>query len=155
MSDDQKNKTPPLPAMRSKARHYAMQALYQWSISKSPLYVIEAEFHTDNDMKKVDVDYFHELIHGVPKNLSAIETDFLPFVNDLSLEQIDPITLALLRMSCYELRFRLDVPYRVVINEALRLAKKFGATDSFKFLNGVLDKVAARLRSVEVKADKN
>ena len=132
--------------MRSKARHYAMQALYQWSISDTPSHVIEAEFHTDNDMSKVDIEYFHELLHQVPKNLAQIETDFLPFV-------IDPITLALLRMSSYELRFRLDVPYRVVINEALRLAKKFGATDSFKFLNGVLDKVAARLRFAEVKAD--
>lgn len=139
--------------MRSKARHYAMQALYQWSISDTPSHVIEAEFHTDNDMSKADIEYFHELLHQVPKNLAQIETDFLPFVNDLNLEQIDPITLALLRMSSYELRFRLDVPYRVVINEALRLAKKFGATDSFKFLNGVLDKVAARLRSAEVKAD--
>lgn len=152
MSEDQNPKTPPISALRAKARHYAMQALYQWSISKSPLNVIEAEFHADNDMSKVDVEYFHEIVHNVPSNLSQIETDFLPFVNDISLEQIDPITLALLRMSCYELRFRLDVPYRVVINESLRLAKKFGATDSFKFLNGVLDKVAARQRAVEVNA---
>lgn len=142
-----------LPSLRSKARHYAMQALYQWQMTKSSLNVIEAEFHADNDMSKVDVDYFSEILHKVPSNLSLIETDFLPFVNDMSLEQIDPISLALLRMSCYELRFRPDVPYRVVINESLRLAKKFGATDSYKFLNGVLDKVAARQRSAEFKAD--
>lgn len=140
------------PAQRSKARHYAMQALYQWSIGKSALNVIEAEFHTDNDMSNVDTAYFHELLHEVPAKLSEVETDFLPFVNEISLDQIDPITLALLRMSVYELRFRIDVPYKVVINEALRLAKKFGATDSYKFINGVLDKVAARLRKVEVEA---
>lgn len=138
------------PAQRSKARHYAMQALYQWSVSQSPLNVIEAEFHADNDMNNVDTAYFHELLHQVPAHLAEIETDFLPFVNDLSLDQIDPVTLALLRMSVYELRFRIDVPYKVVINEALRLAKKFGATDSFKFINGVLDKVAARVRQAEV-----
>src|SRR5690606_39443726 len=69
-----------------------------------------------------------------------------------SSDLIDPITLALLRLSCYEMRFRLDVPYKVVINESLRLSKKFGATDSYKFLNGVLDRVATRLRSTEIQA---
>lgn len=142
------------PSHRSKARHFAMQALYQWQMTRNPLNVIEAEFHADNDMSKVDLQYFHELVHEVPRHLSEIETDFLPFVNDLSLEQIDPITLALLRMSGYELRYRPDVPYKVVINEALRLSKKFGATDSYKFLNGVLDRVAGRLRAVEVRAEK-
>lgn len=145
----------PLPALRSKARHYAMQALYQWQMTKSPLNMIEAEYRTDNDMSKVDVDYLHELIHNVPANITAIETDFLPHVNDLSLEQIDPISLAILRLSVYELRYRLDVPYKVVINEALNLAKRFGATDSHKFINGVLDKVAPRLREVEISAEKN
>src|SRR5690606_13767667 len=142
------------PAQRSRARHYAMQALYQWAVSRNPLTIIEAEFHADNDMSKVDVEYFHELVHQVPASLAVIETDFLPFVTDLTLEKIDPITLALLRMGTYELRFRLDVPYKVVINEALRLAKKFGATDSYKFINGVLDRVAARLRAAEVQASR-
>lgn len=144
----------PLPALRSKARHYAMQALYQWQMTKSPLNIIEAEYRTDNDMSKVDVDYLHELIHNVPANITAIETDFLPHVNDLSLEQIDPISLAILRLSVYELRYRLDVPYKVVINEGLNLAKRFGATDSHKFINGVLDKVAPRLRELEINAEK-
>jgi N utilization substance protein B len=142
----------PLPALRSKARHYAMQALYQWQMTKAPLAIIEAEFRTDNDMSKVDVDYFHELIHQVPVNLTLLETDFLPHATDINLAQIDPITLAILRLSCYELRFRIDVPYKVVINEALNLAKRFGATDSHKFINGVLDKVAPRLRKDEVGA---
>lgn len=140
------------PAQRSKARHYGMQALYQWSVSQNPLNVIEAEFHADNDMNNVDIDYFHEILHQVPANLAQIETDFLPFVNEISLAQIDPVTLAILRMSVYELRTRVDVPYKVIINEALRLAKKFGATDCYKFINGVLDKVAVRLRSAEVGA---
>lgn len=141
-----------LPAQRSRARHYAMQALYQWSVSKNPLHVIESEFHTDNDMSNVDIPYFRELVHQVPARLSTLETDFLPFVTDFALDEIDPISLALLRMGTYELRYRLDVPYKVVINEALRLAKKFGATDSYKFINGVLDRVAGRLRLTEVQA---
>ncbi len=137
------------PAMRSKARHYAMQALYQWQMTGNELSGIEAEFVTDYDMKKVDKLYFHELVHDVPKNLQTVETDFLPFIVDMSLEELDPVTLAILRLATYELRFRIDVPYRVVINEALNLAKRFGATDSHKFINGVLDKVAPRLRQSE------
>ncbi len=141
----------PMPALRSKARHYAMQALYQWHMSKAHLNTIEAEYRADNDMSKVDVDYLHELIHNVPANISTIETDFLPHLTEITLEQIDPISLAILRLSCYELRFRLDVPYKVVINEGLNLAKRFGATDSHKFINGVLDKVAPRVREAEVR----
>ena len=145
---------PSTPAARSKARHYAMQALYQWQMTKNPISSILDEFHADNDMDPVDVPYFHEIVQGVPQQVTTLETDFLPFVNDMGLEQIDPITLAILRMSCFELRHRLDVPYRVVINESLNLAKKFGATDSYKFINGVLDKVAMRLRSAEAQAGK-
>ena len=144
----------PLPALRSKARHYAMQALYQWQMTKSSLNAIEAEFRADNDMSKVDVNYLHELIHNVPANITTIETDFLPHVTDFALNEIDPISLAILRLAGYEMRYRIDVPYKVVINEALNLAKRFGATDSHKFVNGVLDKVAPRVRPDEVDAHK-
>lgn len=140
------------PATRRKARHYAMQALYQWQMAGSALNIIEAEFHTDNDMTHVDVEYFRELLHGVPKNLSAIAAQFEPFLQERSMAELDPITLALLRMSVYELGHRIDVPYKVVINESVSLAKKFGATDAHKFINGVLDKVAGELRAVEFKA---
>jgi N utilization substance protein B len=140
------------PAARSKARHFIMQALYQWQMSGNSLNVIEAEFHTDNNMSKVDTEYFHEIFHGVPANLTATDEDFRPFLKGLTLDQLDPITLALLRMATYEMRHRIDVPYKVVINEAVNLAKKFGATDSHKFINGVLDRVAEKLRAVEVSA---
>lgn len=140
------------PAARSKARHFIMQALYQWHMSGNSLNVIEAEFHTDNNMSKVDTAYFHEILHGVPANLSATDEDFKPFLKGLTIDQLDPITLALLRMGSYEMRHRIDVPYKVVINEAVNLAKKFGATDSHKFINGVLDRVAEKLRAVEVNA---
>lgn len=140
------------PAARSKARHYIMQALYQWHMSGNSLNVIEAEFHTDNNMAKVDTEYFHEILHAVPANLSATDDDFKPHLKGLSIGQLDPITLALLRLATYEMRHRIDVPYKVVINEAVNLAKKFGATDSHKFINGVLDRVAETLRAVEVNA---
>ncbi len=140
------------PATRRKARHYAMQALYQWNMAGNSINVIEAEFHADNNMDKVDTEYFHEIIHAVPQQLSEIEELFIPFLTDRSGDELDPITQALLRMSCYELMSRIDVPYKVVINESVSLAKKFGATDSHKFINGVLDKVAAKVRALEVSA---
>ncbi|GAA6166742.1 transcription antitermination factor NusB [Sessilibacter corallicola] len=140
------------PAARRKARHYAMQALYQWQMAGSAINVIEAEFRTDYDMKPVDIQYFHELLHEVPAQLDALETVFGKYLQDRQLKELDPITLALLRMATYELKNRIDVPYKVVINESVSLAKKFGASDAHKFINGVLDKTATELRAVEVGA---
>jgi transcription antitermination protein NusB len=117
------------PAARRMARHYAMQGLYQWQMAGNTLNAIEAEFRTDNDMKNVDVEYFHELLHGVPKHLSEVEELFSPFLVERDLSELDPITEALLRMASYELKYRIDVPYKVVINEAVSLAKKFGAEE--------------------------
>lgn len=139
-------------ATRRMARHYAMQALYQWQMAGASLNAIEAEFRVDNDMSNVDVDYFHDILHGVPQHLSELEELFSPFLVERAVHELDPVTEALLRMSAYELKYRIDVPYKVVINEAVSLAKKFGAEDSHKFINGVLDKAAAVARAVEVKA---
>ncbi len=141
-------------ATRSRARHFSMQAIYQWQMTGNPINVIEAEFHADNDMSKVDTDYFHELFHGVAATKGELDESFQPHLKAMTVEQLDPITLALLRQASYEFKKRLDVPYRVVINEAVNLAKKFGAEDSHKFVNGVLDKVATDLRAAEVKAKK-
>lgn len=138
-------------ATRSRARHYAMQALYQWQMTSKAPSLIETEFHTDNDMSKVDIEYFKELFQGAVKDVDALDAVFTPHLKDLKKEQLDPVTLALLRMACFEFEKRIDVPYRVVINESLNLAKKFGAEDSHKFINGVLDKVAKELRAVEFK----
>lgn len=142
-------------ATRRMARHYAMQALYQWQMAGSSINVIEAEFRTDNDMSKVDVEYFHEIIHGVPEHLSELEELFSPYLVERSLDELDAITRALLRLAAYEFKFRIDVPYKVVINEAVALAKKFGAEDSHKFINGVLDKTAAVVRALEFDAERN
>ncbi|MES2823068.1 MAG: transcription antitermination factor NusB [Pseudomonadota bacterium] len=142
-------------ATRRMARHYAMQALYQWKMAGASLNAIEAEFRVDNDMTNVDVEYFQDILHGVPQHLSDIEESFAPFLVERALHELDPVTQALLRMSAYELKFRIDVPYKVVINESVALAKKFGAEDSHKFINGVLDKTAAVVRAAEVNANKS
>ena len=131
-----------------------MQGLYQWKMSGSGINAIEAEFRTDNDMTHVDVGYFHELLHGVPKHLDEVQDIYVPHLTDRAGHELDPVTEALLRMASYELKFRIDVPYKVVINEAVALAKKFGATDSHKFVNGVLDRAAASVRSLEVSAER-
>ncbi|MGS2722809.1 transcription antitermination factor NusB [Porticoccus sp. GXU_MW_L64] len=139
------------PSQRKKARHLLVQALYQWHMSGSSLVDIEAEFHADHDMKKLDGDYFREILHGVAKQADTIEATYNPHL-DRAENELDPIARAVLQLSCYEMLYRIDVPYKVVINEAVSLAKKFGATDSYKYINGVMDKVAADKRAAEVQA---
>jgi N utilization substance protein B len=140
----------PLAAKRHKARHYAMQALYQWHMAGAPLNDIEAEFRAEYDFGKVDGEYFHALLHEIPARVDEIEAVFAPHMVDRSVEELGPVERALLRIGSYELMERIDVPYKVVINESVNLAKKFGATDSHKFVNGVLDQVARQLRTVEI-----
>ena len=143
------------PSARRKARHYAMQALYQWHMTKYPLNEIEAQFRTDyeKEFKKVDVAFFHELVHEIPANLTELQEAFTPFL-DRDFSELDPIELALLRLGTYELLKRIDIPFKVAINETVTLAKKFGATDGHKYINGVLDKVAQQARTVEVNAQR-
>ncbi|MGD8615413.1 MAG: transcription antitermination factor NusB [Gammaproteobacteria bacterium] len=135
-------------AHRTRARRLAMQALYQWDLSGSDLSVIEVQFHEDEDFSKVDREYFHELLHQVPARLDEVDQAFRPYL-DRPLGGLDPVERALLRMSVYELLVRIDVPYRVVINEAVNLAKKFGAEQAHKYINGVLDQAARKLRPLE------
>lgn len=141
------------PAARRKARHYGMQALYQWQMTKYPVSEVELQFLTDYDFSRVDVEYFHDIIHHIPASLAELEQAFTPFL-DRAIDELDPIELALLRLGSYELVKRIDIPYKVVINEAVALAKKFGATDGHKYINGVLDQLAQQVRSTEIKFQK-
>ncbi len=140
-----------LAAERRKARHYGMQALYQWLMAGAPLNDIEAEFRSDYDFDHVDLEYFQALLHGVPACVDELDAAFEPLL-DRDIDDLDPIERTLLRMGIFELKDRIDVPYKVVINEAVALAKKFGATDSHKYINGVLDKAARQLREAETAA---
>jgi len=141
-----------LAAERHKARHYAVQALYQWHMAEAPVSQIEAEFRTDYDFSHVDLEYFQALLHGVPGCVTELEAAIEPLL-DRKLDDLDPIERSLLRMGTFELLHRPDVPWKVVINEAVSLAKKFGATDGHKYINGVLDKAARELRKAETDAD--
>jgi N utilization substance protein B len=138
------------PAARRKARSFALQAIYQWHMAGADLAKIEAEFRADNDMSKVDMEYFHEILHGVPRELSALDNIISPLL-DRNTEEMTPVELSILRLATYEMIHRIDVPYKVVINEAVELAKTFGATDGHKYVNGVVDKIAQQVRTVEVK----
>lgn len=140
-----------LAAERRKARHYGMQALYQWHMAGASLGTIEAEFLDDYDFSHVDLEYFQALLHGVPACVDELEAILEPLL-DRKLDDLDPIERTVLRMGTFELARRIDVPYKVVITESIALAKKFGATDGHKYINGVLDKVARALRKVEIDA---
>ena len=140
-----------LAAERRKARHYGMQALYQWQMAGATLTDIEAEFRAEYDFSHVDLAYFQALLHEIPVAVDELDAALAPLL-DRSLGELDPIELTLLRMGMFELKQRIDVPYKVVINEEVALAKKFGATDSHKYINGVLDKAARQLRKVEIDA---
>ena len=136
---------------RSLARHKAVQALYQWQVSRQDMNEIDAQFSEEQDMRKVDIAYFQELLRQVPERLEELDAQIAPAL-DRTLAEVDPVERAILRIGAYELQFRPDVPYRVVINEAVELAKVFGGEQGYKYVNSVLDKVARNLRVTEMKA---
>jgi N utilization substance protein B len=136
---------------RSNARRRALQALYQWQLTAQNLGDIETQFLQEEDMAKTDLDYFRELLHEIPRHITELEAHCLPHVTR-PMDQVDPVERAALLIGLYELQYRLDVPYRVAINEAVELAKSFGAEQGHKFVNGLLDKVAKQLRAAEFKA---
>ncbi|MDT8387041.1 MAG: transcription antitermination factor NusB [Thiogranum sp.] len=138
----------PQAPLRTRARRLAMQALYQWDLSGSDLEDIEAQFLEDEDFSKADQGYFHELLYRTPACLEEVEAAFSGYL-DRPVAELDPVERAVLRMAVYELMMRIDVPYKVIINEAVNLTKKFGAEQAHKYVNGVLDQVARRLRAVE------
>ncbi|MBA3660135.1 MAG: transcription antitermination factor NusB [Gammaproteobacteria bacterium] len=138
------------PIARHNARRYALQAMYQRQLASTPLADLEAEFLTYHIDKKLDLEYFKELLHGIPLHQKELDREMQPFL-ERSLQDIDPIELNVLRIAIYELMKRPDVPYRVIINEALELTKKFGSIEGYKFVNGILDRVARKLRPVEIK----
>jgi transcription antitermination protein NusB len=142
------------PSARHNARRYAMQAMYQWQVAETPLKEIETEFLLNQIDKKTDVDFFKELLHGIPEHQQEIDSEIKPLLSR-SFSEIDPVELAVLRLAIYELIKRPDIPYRVIINEALELTKKFGSIEGYKFVNGILDRIAKKLRATEVNMRKN
>lgn len=138
---------------KTNARKCAVQALYQWQMSGENLSRIETHFLEEDRLKGAQKKYFSEIFYGVPKHLTEIDEILAEFV-DRPVEKIDPVERAILRLSAYELMNRLETPYKVIINEGVNLAKFFGADGSHKYINGILDKVAQKKRSIEITAKK-
>ena len=135
---------------RSRARRYAMQALYQWDLSGTDLPLIRRQFMETEDFSKADTNYFIELLSEAPKKVDIIDENIAEYI-DRPPEQLDPVERAVLRLATYELLYRLDIPYKVTINEAVQLTKKFGSEQGHAFVNAVLDKAAHKLRAAECK----
>lgn len=136
---------------RSNARAFALQAVYQWQLSGNRINDIVNQFMLENDSKSFESKYFQDLLRGVAANLTELDELLQPLI-DRNIEQVDPVERAVLRIGAYELKHHPEVPYRVIINEAVELAKTFGAEKGHKYVNGVIDKLAQSLRAIEVNA---
>ena len=143
---------------RRRARELALQGLYQWLVGGQDAAAIEGHLvetegrdGSDDVGKKTDLGHYRELLHGTIDGADELRRQFAPYL-DRSVEALSPIEHGILLIGTYEMQQRLEIPYRVVINEAVELAKSFGGTDGFKYVNGVLDKVAGQLRPAEVAA---
>lgn len=136
------------PVLRSRARRRAVQAIYAWQISGGNGQSLVAQFAHEQAREVADLAYFEALVHGVLDNRRDIDQALAPYL-DRTIEEVDAIERAVLRLSAYELRFRADIPYRVVINEAIESAKRFGSEHGHTYVNGVLDRAAVEWRKAE------
>lgn len=134
---------------KRRARKLALQALYQWLMTKNEIYEIEAQFHATNDMTKVDSDYFHRILHGIVTNCDEVDNAFSPFL-DRPKDDLNPVELTVLRLSGFELLHCPEIPYRVVLDEAVNLTKAFGSQDGHRYVNGVLNNLARQVRTTEI-----
>ncbi len=136
---------------RHRARQAAVQALYQWDLTASPPDEIESHFIHERNLEGADLAYFHQLVREIPRRRGVLDDYLAPFL-EREMQSVDPVERAILRIAAYELELAPEIPYRVIIDEAVELAKTFGAEHSFKFVNGVLDKLAHMLRPAEIKS---
>ncbi|WP_456415266.1 transcription antitermination factor NusB [Thiolapillus sp.] len=138
---------------RSKSRRLATQAVYQWQVTGENMGKIIEDFLIEHQNSSFQVEYFRDLVSGVPGELEVLDTGLQPLL-DRPVEEVDLVERAILRLGAYELLKHPEVPYRVVINEWVELAKTFGADKGHRYINGVLDKLAHELRAVEIAARK-
>lgn len=134
---------------RGLARRLTVQALYQWLVNETQPERMLQQFREEDSLGRADVDYFKSLLHGTVREAGMLTDTFSEYI-DRSLDQLDPVERAVLMLGSYELMFCPDVPWKVVVNESVNLCKMFGAEDSYKYINGVLDKVARTVRTIEV-----
>ena len=143
-----KNRSP-----RHRAREFALQGLYQWLLNKEDASVIVSHIRNAHGFDKADAEHFTGLVSGTIRDSVVLRDNLTPLI-DRTLTELSPIEHAILLIGAYELASHPEIPYRVVINEAVELAKSFGGIDGHKYVNGVLDKLAANLRTAEVRAER-
>jgi N utilization substance protein B len=136
---------------RRRSRELALQGLYQWRVAGGTVGAIEAQLRETNEFPRTDEEYLSVLLRGVLANVSELENEIQPHL-DRPFKELSPVEAAILLLSTHELASHLEMPYRAVINEAVELAKTYGGTDGHKYVNGVLDKLAAKLRAIEINA---
>ena len=156
MSDSTSSPTndPPqkgLAKARGKSRRMAMQAIYQWQMTGDSITDIKQQFFDENNMSQLDAEFFSELVSGVASSISDLDVLLEKYMSR-SAESVDPVERSILRLATYEFLNRFDVPYRVVLNEAVNITKEYCAENSHTFVNAVLDKVAKEVRHLEVQA---
>ena len=142
-----------LARARGKSRRLAMQAIYQWQMTGDNISDIKQQFFEENDMAKLDAVFFSEVVSGVASSISELDPLLEKYMSR-SVESVDPVERSIIRIAAYEFINRLDVPYRVVLNEAINITKEFCAEKSHTFVNAVLDKVAIEIRHIEVQSSK-
>ncbi len=138
-------------AARSRSRRRALQAIYAWQVGGNRMIQVIEQFRHEQDMEIADLEYFEDLLRGVEKHLVELDAGIRQHI-DREISEVDPIERAVMRIAAYELRYRPDVPYRVIINEALEVTKRFGADQGHTYVNGVLDKLAAQWREAEYRS---
>ena len=152
MATSDKAKSDKPKSARRRSRELALQGLYQWILSEAEGGLIQAHLMDSPGFDKADKDHFDQLLFGAIRSAPELRTHIEPHL-DRPIAQLSPVEHATLLVACYELKNHIEIPYRVIINEAVELAKSFGGTDGYKYVNGVLDKIAASVRAVEVQAN--
>jgi N utilization substance protein B len=152
-SDDKPKAKAPAKSARRRSRELALQGLYEWLLNRTDAGVIEAHLHDAQGFNKADKAHFDALLHGTIRDEVTLTEAFQPYL-DRPVAELSPVERAALLVGAYELTHCIDIPYKVVINEAVELTKTFGGVEGYKYVNGVLDKLAAQVRAVEVAARK-
>jgi len=134
---------------RHRSRELALQGIYQWRVAGGPAEAIEAQLHESEQYDRADKEYLSGLLRGVLADMPELERHLQPYL-DRPVRELSPVEISILLLAAHELASRPEMPYRVVINEAVELAKTYGGIDGHKYVNGVLDKLAGKLRTIEI-----
>lgn len=142
-----------MKSARRRSREFAVQGLYQWQINAADPTLIAADLMQAKGFAEADEKHFRAMLHGVIGDAEALRAQIGECI-DRPIRELSPVEHAILLLGAFELKHHIEIPYRVVINEAVELAKTFGGTDGFKYVNGVLDKLAPQLRAIETAESK-